>query len=578
MNGTVKSRAASRRRALATAAAAAALSAAVPACTSGSGIRTVEPQPVPAPAVAPLGARAALRQAIDSMVGTPQFRNAHWGILVVNPATGDTLYSHNAGKLFMPASNQKILTGAVAMAQLGPDYRWRTTFAARGPVRDGVLDGDLVIEGRGDPTVSDKMRGGDAMSALREIADSLRAHGVQRITGRLVRGADVFPDAIYGFGWSWDDFDAPYSAGVDELFFNEGFSRIVVRGGARSGEPAAVATLPSGVYPRVRSAVTTIGPVPAGGGLSEKERARSDANDRLLVQTDSVKLGENRVRVGRDSGTGEVVVTGYVVAGDSEVVSIAQHDPAGAYLLALGQALAERGITVGLPASPAAAATGGRRGRSTSTDASAPRRTTTAAAPSAGPARADSVLFTVLSPPLREVMPVFQKPSQNQIGEIILKTLGLERGTAGTAFGGRKVVEAQLVAWGAEPDGFAVRDGSGLSRHDYVTPETIIRVLDAMRRDSAFTVFYDALPIAGVDGTISNRMRGTPAMGNVRAKTGFVDKARSLSGYVTTADGQLLLFSMMCNNWTTSVRAVEQVQDRTAALLASMRYEEARLP
>jgi len=115
-----------------------------------------------------------------------------------------------------------------------------------------------------------------------------------------------------------------------------------------------------------------------------------------------------------------------------------------------------------------------------------------------------------------------------------------------------------------------VRDGSGLSRHDYVSPETIVRVLDAMRRAPTFSLFYDALPVAGVDGTIAGRMRGTAAQGNVRAKTGYVDRARSLSGYVTSADGELLIFSLLCNNWTTPVRAVENVQDEVAARLAAL--------
>jgi len=110
-----------------------------------------------------------------------------------------------------------------------------------------------------------------------------------------------------------------------------------------------------------------------------------------------------------------------------------------------------------------------------------------------------------------------------------------------------------------------------LSRHDYVTPETIVRVLDAMRKHAEFRTFYDALPIAGVDGTISSRMRDTPAQGNVHAKTGTVDKARSLSGYVTTADGRVLLFSFLCNNFTVPTSAVEQVQDAILVRLASSR-------
>jgi D-alanyl-D-alanine carboxypeptidase/D-alanyl-D-alanine-endopeptidase (penicillin-binding protein 4) len=120
----------------------------------------------------------------------------------------------------------------------------------------------------------------------------------------------------------------------------------------------------------------------------------------------------------------------------------------------------------------------------------------------------------------------------------------------------------------------AVRDGSGLSRHDYVTPEALVRVLAAMRRDSAFRVFYDALPVAGVDGTIAGRMKGTPAAGNVRAKTGTIDRARSLSGYVTTADGELLVFSMLCNNFSVPIRAVDRVQDVLLAYLAAMRVRD----
>ncbi|MFP5355929.1 MAG: D-alanyl-D-alanine carboxypeptidase/D-alanyl-D-alanine-endopeptidase, partial [Gemmatimonadota bacterium] len=179
-------------------------------------------------------------------------------------------------------------------------------------------------------------------------------------------------------------------------------------------------------------------------------------------------------------------------------------------------------------------------------------------------------LFSVMSPTLGEILRAFEKPSQNQIGEILLRTLGRARAGVGSADSGARVVREQLQAWGASPDGFVVRDGSGLSRHNVVTPETIIRILDAMRRSPSFQLFYDALPIAGVDGTIANRMKGTPAERNVHAKTGTLDMVRALSGYVTTADGRLLLFSVLCNNWTVPVREVERVQDTLAAQLAAM--------
>ncbi len=479
--------------------------------------------PTPVASPAPLDARADFRRAVDSMVADPQFANAHWGILVVNPRTGDTLYSHNAGKLFMPASNQKIVTGTVTLAELGPDYRWRTTFAARGRVEGGVLRGDLVVVGRGDPMVSDH-GAGDAMAPLRAVADSLAARGVTRIAGRVVAGGNAFPDSPYGYGWAYDDFTEPYSAGVDELFFNEGYSEILVKGAATAGATPLVTTRPATAAPAVRVTARTVAPLPAADPA-----ARRRAGAGLRADFDSI-------------GTG-YVLSGEIAAGDTAVLRMAHRDARATYLAALTEALASRGIVV--------------EGRA----ASAPADTT----------RADT-LFTLLSPPLRAAFPVMEKPSQNQLAEIFYKTLGLERTGVGSADSGRRVVERRLRAWGVEPDrDIAVRDGSGLSRHDYVSPQSLVRILSAIRADTAFHVFYDALPIGGVDGTIASRMKGTPAAGNVHAKTGTVDKARSLSGYVTSADGELLVFSMLCNNFTVPTRAVERVQDAVAARLAAMR-------
>jgi D-alanyl-D-alanine carboxypeptidase/D-alanyl-D-alanine-endopeptidase (penicillin-binding protein 4) len=468
------------------------------------------------PAPAPPSPRVALRAAIDSLIGDPMFRNAEWGILIVDPDSGDTLYSHNAGKLFLPASNMKIITSTVALAQLGPDYRFRTTFAVhRRPVH-GVIQGDLVVIGRGDPTISDHMEG-DAMLPLRAMADSLAAHGIHRITGHLVAGGEAFSGATVGYGWDWDDLTEPFGAGVDQLFFNEGFTTVTVRGGDRPGAPVHLTTAPATSYPLLRNHARTIrltgdGPPPA-------------------------------VTVTYDSIGGALVVDGTVAVGDSVSVPIAYHNQIAAYLSALGDAIAARGIHLRpAPTQPAVVDSG-------------PWLDT---------------LFTVESPPLRDILPPLLKPSQNQIAEVLLKTIGLERTGVGRADSGARVVQTTLLGWGAEPDQFVIRDGSGLSRHDYLSPETIVRTLIAIRRDTAFQAFYGALPVAGVDGTIGERMRGTVAAGNVRAKTGFVDRARSLSGYVTTADGVPLVFSFLCNNWTTSVHEVERVQDEIAVHLAGM--------
>jgi D-alanyl-D-alanine carboxypeptidase/D-alanyl-D-alanine-endopeptidase (penicillin-binding protein 4) len=244
-----------------------------------------------------------------------------------------------------------------------------------------------------------------------------------------------------------------------------------------------------------------------------------------------------------DSASGVVTITGQMYVNDSTTMDVAYRDPGLAYLYALRKTLGDQALTI----------EGGL-------DPRLPRDSS---------AQLDT-LFTIKSPPLREILPALEKPSQNQIAEILFKTLGLERTGVGSADSGRAVIERQLTEWSIAPTSFAVRDGSGLSRHDYIAPDAIVRVLDAMRKSPNFAVFRDALPLAGVDGTIANRMRGTAAAGNVHAKTGFVDKARSLSGYVTTADGRVLIFSLLCNNWTTTSREVDQVADAIAVRLAGL--------
>jgi D-alanyl-D-alanine carboxypeptidase/D-alanyl-D-alanine-endopeptidase (penicillin-binding protein 4) len=232
-------------------------------------------------------------------------------------------------------------------------------------------------------------------------------------------------------------------------------------------------------------------------------------------------------------------VRGQIALGDSATLTIAQHDPDAAYVAALTEALRDRGIVV----------------EHNKLESYAWRTDT---------------LLTVQSVPLREILPAIMKPSQNQIAEIFLRTIGLEGTGVGTADSGRRVIERQFAEWKIAPDGFVVRDGSGLSRSDFVSPETIVAILDHMRRSANFQVFYDALPIAGVDGTIGTRMRNTPAQANLHAKTGTLQMVRSLSGYVTTADKRLLLFSVLCNNWTTPQADVDRVADSIGAMLASM--------
>ena len=475
-------------------------------------------------------ARVALRRSIDSMLAMPTLRSASWGILIVDPAAAETLYSHNATKLLIPASNQKLVSSSVMLEQLGPDFRYRTTFGVRGHMSGDTLVGDLAVIGRGDPTTSNHMKK-DAMQPLRDIADSLAAHGVHHVTGSVVAVGNAFPGPVAGATWPWDGLDATSYAGVDELLFNEGLSVVRVRAGAHAGDSATVETLPASTYPRIRSTAVTV-PVPIADGTNEARRpprgfGRGGPGTRLRLWHDT-------------TAAGIVALSGEIALGDSAELVITQHDPDEAYVAALTEALTQRGISV-------------------------------ARQPSGGTTDRVDSLFTVQSVPLRDILPIILKPSQNQIAEAFLRTLGLERTGVGTADSGRKVVERQFEEWKIPADGYVVRDGSGLSRNDYLSPEAIVGILDVMRRSPNFELFRQSLPNAGVDGTIASRMKGTAAENNLHAKTGTLPMVRSLSGYVTTPDGRLLEFSILCNGWTAPQSEVDAVADAIGVRLASLR-------
>lgn len=482
-----------------------------------------QPEPAPPPVTpAPLvvaepTTRELVRAFVDSVQRAPMWRNARWGMLVVDPARADTLVAVDADRIFMPASNQKLLTGAIAMERLGPDFRWTTPVLLAGRSRGTTWQGDLLVMGSGDPSVSDTLQGGRAANAFAPVIAALKARGITRVAGHVRAVGDAFPGATTGFGWAFDDFDEEYSAPVDELTFNEGELTLRIRAAARAGKPVTVERAPTRAYPRLRIEARTRDSLSSTGSRPEPIRAAYDS------------LGET------------LIISGTLAVGDSVITTVSYRHPNDAYVAALEQALADSGIVVQHRALAA---------RDTAK-------------------RAVDTLTVLQSASFADVLRRMQKPSQNQIAELFFRTSGRVVSGSGSVDSARAVAARTLAGWGVTTADAAYRDGSGLSRHDYVSPRAIVKVLDAMRRSPHFAIYRDALPIAGVDGTIRNRMKGTPAQGNARGKTGTLDKARSLSGYVTSADQQLVLFSLLCNNYTVPTREVERVQDALVTLLAS---------
>jgi len=469
--------------------------------------RTASPAP---------GTLAGLGAEVGAIFDDTVFAHAHWGVVLRSHATRETLFRRNGERLFMPASNMKLVTGAAVLEALGPDFRYRTEIAAGGPVQNGVLRGDLVVRAGGDPTISSRFHD-DPRAVFRMWADSLRSSGVRRVSGALVGVDEYLDDVPYGPGWVWDGLHFAYSAPVAGLQLDDGSVRLQLFPGRAAGDPALVAFDPATAHMRVENHAVTVAP----GQAANLSWQYVEPHGALRVTG----------RVPRDTVMLEV--------------NVAVRDPARYFVTVLRETLRESGIQVDGPAM-----------------LWGDREEDAAAAPRFAP------LFVHHSAPMREIIPAFMKPSQNQIAEILIRTLGRELRGEGSTRAGVQAADSIFLAWGLPRRALRQSDGSGLSRYNYVSPDFLIALLDHMTRSPNWDVWYASQPIAGVDGTLRGRMRGTPAEGRVFAKTGTISNVRALSGYVTTADGERLLFSMIVNGHLLSAADADRLVDAALARIA----------
>jgi D-alanyl-D-alanine carboxypeptidase/D-alanyl-D-alanine-endopeptidase (penicillin-binding protein 4) len=475
--------------------------------------------PVGAPSQAPVrivGERA-LQQDLTALFRAPAFSNALWGVLVRSLDNGQTLFALNPGTLLMPASNMKLVTMSVAAERLGWDYRFETKLVSDGPVEDGVLKGDLIVAGSGDPSIGAR---GESTRVFDLWADALKAQGIETIDGRIIGDDNALDDEGLGQGWAWDYLSAGYATPSGALEFNENLVQLVLKPGAAAGDRVAIEVRPEGHGLTIDSRVVT-GPADSGTNIDFR----------------------------RMPGSSILRVTGSVPVGRADVVrAVSVDNPTTFFVGVLKAALTRRGIAV--------------RGDAVDVDdLLGPIDSTTA-----------RVLYTHTSPTLAEIGKVMLKVSQNLYADTLLKVVGRVDGGQGSAESGRKVVQQVLQGWAIAPDRYVQVDGSGLSRYNYLTTDVLVGILTAMYRDDRHRgPFIDALPVAGTDGTLAGRMKGTLAEGNAKAKTGSISNARALSGYVTTAAGEHLVFSMIANNFNVPQSQADAVIDTAVAHLAGFR-------
>lgn len=460
-----------------------------------------------------------LRSELDYVFDEPAFADAHWGVVILSLKNGEFLYVRNPHKNFVPASNMKLFTTATALVKLGPDFRYKTQFYRTGTVDEsGVLHGDLVVVGAGDPSLSARFYKGDVTRPLMLWVDSLIARKIIAIDGNIIGDDNYFEDEVMGEGWAWNYESDWYAAQISGLSYNDNCMDIYLTPGDSLGQPAKFRLLPETDYVQI-------------------------VNKTITVRTGL----EKELTFRRKRGTNKVVISGAIASN-----SPPRHDwfsvenPTLFTVTVFKQLLVQRGIAV----SGTAQDIDDLNGFSYSNDAS-------------------NLLFEVSSPPLTEIVDVVNKVSQNLYAEQLLRTLGAQFRGVGDASHGIDVVKEFLQSIGIATDRFLMYDGSGLSRLNMVTPTQIVTLLKAMRRHPVGEYFYKSLPVAGVDGTIVNRMQQTAAQNNVRAKTGYVGHVRALSGYLTTLDKEELAFSIIANNYSAPTAMANLIQDFVCERLAN---------
>ncbi len=492
-----------------------------------------------------------LAKKIEAVINRGDAAKAFWGIEVFAPARGRTLYSLNAHRYFLPASVAKLFTTAVALDLLGPDYQFRTVVGTRARIdRDGRLLGNLYLVGGGDPdlagcalpyTPEEKEEACDATRALDQLAEQVAASGVRVVAGDLIIDQSFFAPEPYAPGWAVGDLLWGYGAPVRALSLADNVLTLTVEPGEQANDRGRVTWEPFTRFYDVQNQTWT-----APAGSETQLYVRRDPGSRVLEVSGPIALDQKprRLRVALEE-PGEVI---------GELFR---------------QALERRGVRL----------LGGMAQRF----APAPPFT---AEPGAG---LPVALAEHVSRPLADDVTLINKMSVNLHAEMLLRTLGRQepppapigeqprkppeppaRRADGSAEAGLAVLRAWLANAGVNPNDVELEDGSGLARSNLVTPHAVVQLLKYADQQAWRPLFVESLPVAGVDGTLAERMKEGPARGRIRAKTGSLGDTTTLAGTVQTTSGETLVFALFLNHRALNGKQAAALIDELCAALVGL--------
>jgi D-alanyl-D-alanine carboxypeptidase/D-alanyl-D-alanine-endopeptidase (penicillin-binding protein 4) len=457
---------------------------------------------------------------LDNTLHAPPLETTLWGIDVRSIDRDEQIYTNNPDMLLTPASTQKVITLAVASQALGWDDRFETTLFTNGHIERNVLHGDLIVKGSGDPTID--------TDVLSSWVDKLRMQGIHRVTGNIIgddritvgqdlqrRGTPSPPPL--GFGWSWDDLAFGFAAPVGPLQYRENVVAIQVTPSRTVNAPAELTIQTAGSGLNFINQVST-----ASGTEPSLIQLRRVANTPNLVVSGSISLGSRAI-----------------------VRSVSVANPTSFFVQAFHAALEANGVVV--------------LGDAVDIDQLSETHRHSAT-------NELYALLTIQSEPLSTIAIDMMKRSQNLFAESIYRRLGFSFNDSSSA-----IVAQVLADWGIQRNRAIVVDGSGLSRYNYLTASALTDILVRLYQNEVDqTRFLPTLPIANEDGTLRNRFGGTASAGNALAKTGSMSHVRALAGYVTTADGEQLAFSILANNYSADPTDVVTAIDAFVSALATM--------
>jgi serine-type D-Ala-D-Ala carboxypeptidase/endopeptidase (penicillin-binding protein 4) len=480
---------------------------------------------------------APLPQEIGRLLNSsPVAKNSFWGIQIVDLESGKTLYELNQTKFFVPASNAKLFSTSLALTRLGPDFKFQTrVLADAAPDAQGVIHGPVRLIGGGDPNLSARAipyrKGpvtGNPLAALEELADQVVARGVKRIEGSVIGDDTWYVWEPYAEGWSIDDPQFDYGAPVSALTINDNTITLHVRPGANEGDLAALTLNPPINYYQIENRIRTVASGP-----------------------------ERKILFERIPGEFALRLWGTIPLGDrGQSLSLGLEDPARYAANAFRLALEDRGVIV----------KGG-----VSVKHMFPGDIPNAAPDLISAPSPEEISGFELahrdSAPLVEDLKITDKISQNLHAELALRAVARARRNIGSREAALEELKSFLAEAGINDHAYSLRDGSGLSRLDLVTPETVVKLLRRMYASPLRESWIELLPVGGEDGNLSSRFAGGPAAGRIHAKTGSVSHVNTLSGYVQRKSGDWAAFSILVNNSNGGANEVRSIIDKICTLI-----------